>query len=348
MVYRIEEMFPDLRVEGQEDNILLQTIRVPRKLLSLTNRLPKPNYDADENEMHSRHTTIASYLPEIGNRKSLQHRGYHSDKQDYKKIFGQYAKLVPINISKINPTLKVPKILEKAPLRGRQEQAAYENSIKERSMAAENSVHEDCEYSPDFEDADERVNPQLHKPKKLKQLPKKLPSPTHNLQEERKKQDVIKLLHDKYVRKHPAQKQSIEAVPRSYIGRSVIEQSEQYLPSPVVKHIVGRRNHAERQNNHNVQRLANIYSCSPQQLSLVAQRLQSLKRPKLPLKYNERNVAQHLRPKQAMGNNNEGRRLNGVKSSKAKLEPLKLLSYEDDIQAIRIEPLPLYPNSRKS
>jgi hypothetical protein len=55
IVYRIDQLFPDLREDVMDENVLLQTIRVPKKLLSLTNRLPKPNYSHEviENETHS-------------------------------------------------------------------------------------------------------------------------------------------------------------------------------------------------------------------------------------------------------------------------------------------------------
>ena len=40
-----ERLFPDFYEEDPQNNNLLSTIRVPKNLLYLTDRLPKPSYD---------------------------------------------------------------------------------------------------------------------------------------------------------------------------------------------------------------------------------------------------------------------------------------------------------------
>jgi hypothetical protein len=184
IVCRIEQLFPDLKLEGVEDNILLQTIRVPKKLLSLTDRLPKPNYEIKED---NRHTTIASYLPKI--EKSKRHYSY---KQSYKKLFGRYAKLIPINLAKVSPTLKNPIVLEKIPSR---------EHVDPINKPLEEYIH-------DFEIPGSKIP--KRKSKKLQRQVNKL-----------KNEDIIKLLHDKYVKKNPIAKQSIELIP--YLSKNIIE-----------------------------------------------------------------------------------------------------------------------------
>ena len=68
---RIEKLFPEEQFYGSQSN-LLSTIRVPKNLLYLTDRLPKPNYDIDrkrameEEERIRRKTHDAqSMLPDI-------------------------------------------------------------------------------------------------------------------------------------------------------------------------------------------------------------------------------------------------------------------------------------------
>jgi hypothetical protein len=52
------------------------------------------------------------------------------------------------------------------------------------------------------------------------------------------------------------------------------------------------------------------------------------------LKHNEHNLSPHLRQRQF---DDKEKRLNKILSSKIKLEPLKLVNHERDIQGIRIE-----------
>lgn len=71
---RIEKLFPDEQDFYNSQTDLLNTIRVPKNLLYLTDRLPKPNYESkkrrEEEEKLKRKTYDpgqAAMLPEIKN-----------------------------------------------------------------------------------------------------------------------------------------------------------------------------------------------------------------------------------------------------------------------------------------
>lgn len=42
---KCQELFPEAMAEYEEESELLKTIRIPRNLMYLSNRLPMPNYD---------------------------------------------------------------------------------------------------------------------------------------------------------------------------------------------------------------------------------------------------------------------------------------------------------------
>ena len=51
---KMAELFPDTDFEQEESQFnLLQTIRVPKNLLYLTDRLPKPNYNSEQRKMRN-------------------------------------------------------------------------------------------------------------------------------------------------------------------------------------------------------------------------------------------------------------------------------------------------------
>jgi len=45
---KMSELFPDTDFDSEPQLNLLSTIRVPKNLLYLTDRLPKPNYKSDQ------------------------------------------------------------------------------------------------------------------------------------------------------------------------------------------------------------------------------------------------------------------------------------------------------------
>jgi hypothetical protein len=73
---RIDKYFPNENIFYDSHSALLSTIRVPKNLLYLTDRLPKPNYESvekkkryDEEERIRRktHDPGTSMLPDIKN-----------------------------------------------------------------------------------------------------------------------------------------------------------------------------------------------------------------------------------------------------------------------------------------
>lgn len=64
---RIEKYFPDIDVENEITSILMSTIRVPRNLLYLTEKLPKSKYIGGEFSMLNSERNI------ISNAKQTQH-----------------------------------------------------------------------------------------------------------------------------------------------------------------------------------------------------------------------------------------------------------------------------------
>eukprot|EP00826_Nyctotherus_ovalis_P058005 TRINITY_DN7949_c0_g1_i16.p2 TRINITY_DN7949_c0_g1~~TRINITY_DN7949_c0_g1_i16.p2 ORF type:complete len:169 (-),score=56.91 TRINITY_DN7949_c0_g1_i16:784-1290(-) len=103
----MQQQFPEMQTDDADESVLLSTIRVTKKLLSLTNRLPKPAYDAREEDKRSRHTTVGAYLPMIGKKSKNSNLNLNvKDNQSYKKLFAANSKRSGINISRITPSIK--------------------------------------------------------------------------------------------------------------------------------------------------------------------------------------------------------------------------------------------------
>ena len=73
---KIERLFPeDFFYETHSEMNLLSTIRVPKNLLYLTDRLPKPNYDSEQQRRREKEEMLrrrtyegnSQMLPEIQN-----------------------------------------------------------------------------------------------------------------------------------------------------------------------------------------------------------------------------------------------------------------------------------------
>ena len=352
IVCRIQELFPDLKSEETDDNILLQTIRVPKKLLSLTNRLPKPNYEINEDEKHNRHTTIGTYLPDIVNKGA---KSYISNEKNIKKLFGDKNKFSPININGIksnNKNLNPEKGLKKIPSRSRQEDIAIEESLKDKSTALENVSQDKSnykyDYDPDFEEKKTKESNNSSKKKSIERIIKNQ-SPLINVQKDNSKQDILKMIHDKYIRRQRV-RQNIEKRPSNSINKNYMYDYEPHVANSMHQ-VINRKNHYSKPHNYNIQLLANIYTNNPQQLSLVARKLQSLKRPKLMLRQDPVSISPSLRNdnssivRHGQFDEDNGRPIKISESipSKSRLEPLKLINYGKDLQAIRIKPQALPP-----
>ena len=51
---KIDKLFPDVFDAGEPQMNLLSTIRVPKNLLYLTDRLPKPAYESDSHKRRAK------------------------------------------------------------------------------------------------------------------------------------------------------------------------------------------------------------------------------------------------------------------------------------------------------
>ncbi len=65
------EYFKSFTDDSNEDQALLQTIRVPKNLLFLSDKLPQPNYDKVNKKNHSFTKKAQNDLPEIGVRNNI-------------------------------------------------------------------------------------------------------------------------------------------------------------------------------------------------------------------------------------------------------------------------------------
>jgi len=320
IVYKIDQLFPDLKEDVMDENVLLQTIRVPKKLLSLTNRLPKPNYDIDEK--HNRHTTIGSYLPDIGSRKRSQYKPYLENKQNLKKLFGERSRA-----SKVNSISS--KVQDKTPPKNSNEVENNQSKNPQDDLCIEGKDKPSEEYNLD-ENKSKEVSPTK------KYITNKKNNDGIN-------QDILQLIRNKYIRRA----QKVKVVDQAINKSDLYDYSGASIANSYIRQIVNRRNPIVKPVNYNVQMLANIYSDNPQQLSLVARKLQSIKRPKLLLKQGDysysplqRDLKGSLRPKQVEAYKSK------EPISKSRLEPIKLLNCKDskDLQAIGIKPQALLPN----
>jgi serine/threonine protein kinase len=112
---RIELLFPDKSCIDDSPNKLLQTIRIPRDLLYLTDKLPKPCYD-DSNKRNT--SDLSDYqLPKIKKRKgrSLVDRKRSPIKEKMKII--NVSEAVGLSSTEANTSHNVvPKVIPSHPL----------------------------------------------------------------------------------------------------------------------------------------------------------------------------------------------------------------------------------------
>ena len=326
-MYRIEEDFPELRSEDRDSNILLQTIRVPKKLLSLTNRLPKPNYEISEDDKRSGHTTLESYFPDIKQQKHLK------CESNIEK------KLSHVNISNVNKEKKSikEKILDRIPSKSKQEEISIAESGENNHSKSNNSKYD---YDPDFENSNELKVNESDKIKNKQIIKHKSPSPI--LLSE--KQDIIKALRSKETKcKRDA---NINENTGSNLSNKNNIQDKNDSQAPSLNQVLNRKNYHSKPLYS--QLISNIYSGDPQQLSLVARRLRSIRRPKPLIKRNNNtqippshNINRSL---QHAEENEKKEKVNQSIPLKHKLEPLKLLNCNKDLENVELKLPLLLPN----
>ena len=95
---RIEKLFPDSDLRNEETNVLMNTIKIPKNLLYLTDRLPKPRYIPVEDDKENLNITDGAEfphqdaLPQIPIKKMSKQKKYsrpHLAVNKYKEIADQ-------------------------------------------------------------------------------------------------------------------------------------------------------------------------------------------------------------------------------------------------------------------
>jgi len=351
VVHRIQQSFP---AEEIDESVLLSTIRVPKKLLSLTNRLPKPAYDIKEEDKHNRHTTVSTYLPMIGKKQNNASFNLHlGSKQNYKKLFGNNIKKSGMSISRITPSIKQLQPL-KAESINQSSDIRIENTKDERRSDARklmmiSSNREEPSPNKEYELGNKqklRIDFEEDKMQEVTPIRKYInKKDTQNKEED--KGNVIQVMHNKYLKRRQRLKQSLENDPSSINKSRPYKYSNSYISNSYLRQIINKRSPASKSSNYNMQILANIYAGNPQ-LSLIAKRLQqSIKRAKIPIKHSESPSSNKdnrgkikLKP---LEENYNILKKDSSRLSKAKLEPVNIINYNKDLQAIGIRPQPLLP-----
>jgi len=379
---KIERLFPEQNLSESEENILLQTIRVPKNLLYLTDRLPKPNYASEADNSLNRHTTTGDYLPDIKNiYKGSPYKVYvGNNRAKYKKLLSKDPNLGEVNIKKVNAAVKRNKL--KTLERSKNEENEHPSISHPVKKDQENA-----EYEPDFNEESSQPNLNKVKPEE-KDTPSKEPKkPVYEYKSGKKKKDnslavegeqdhdskvnlkempslkeeIVRPVRHKYLRrKEKLNTESVPPVASGLLKESPVlgvppvsnNNNEQgynspYIPDTYIRQIVGKRNPLIKPISHNLQMLANIYSGNPQQLSLIAKRLQSIKLPKVIFKrdeyslspYLQRGVKGIMRPKllDEFEKNPKQKDVSPLRPKLEPIKPIKLLNYAKDLQAIGIK-----------
>ncbi len=96
----------------QDENILLQTIRVPKNLLFLSDRLPRSNYEKLAMHKKSHHNKSQdSLLPDINNRSQVVKSAKKKRREDYESSPNSLDKIKKRKNHDLNDQMKM--IIEK-------------------------------------------------------------------------------------------------------------------------------------------------------------------------------------------------------------------------------------------
>ena len=263
VVNRIEKIFPDLKIDNSGNNILLQTIRVPRELLFLTDKLPKPNYNSARN----RHSTIEKGLPIIEekffvNPKSkLQLKGKE-------EVYGIYES----KPTKLSPSLR--RIKEKMELQNvRSKKYSNEKkmeSIRKSKEFNNNSIEDsiDKEYSPDFEVEN------IHNGNQLV-CRGRLIDKNQGVQISSSQRYLVEAIHEKYLRED-----SKNISPKIPSRKEIHRYDDQYLSDAYLKQVLDKYNRRMKpDNNMIISPIKDHLKLKP--LSIVSKKAKSIKLPKV-------------------------------------------------------------------
>jgi len=297
-------LFPEEVVEDSEQNVLLTTIRVPKNLLFLTDRLPRPNYHSCGEDTVNRHnTTTGDYmLPALPNHhRSSPYKAYiGKGSQKYKQILAQ----AEIHLKKLNQPIKRPTKLRHELKSNDPSPSPPEDNESPEKPVIKSPVEAPIKESPK----------QPHK-RTISKVPENV------LPDEPK--DLSGLKPAKY-RLRRKDKQLLDNLlnNRDY---------SPYMPDAYIRQIVSKRNPLVKPLNGGIQALANIYVGGQGQLSVASKRLGSIKLPKMLMKKEEYSLSPYVQRglrgiRQKLLDGNE---LNAYNKAKYQaLTPLKIRGLE--------------------
>eukprot|EP00826_Nyctotherus_ovalis_P048217 TRINITY_DN5652_c0_g10_i2.p1 TRINITY_DN5652_c0_g10~~TRINITY_DN5652_c0_g10_i2.p1 ORF type:complete len:331 (+),score=60.28 TRINITY_DN5652_c0_g10_i2:823-1815(+) len=213
VIERVEELVGEIKVD---ENVLLKTIRVPKKLLSLTNRLPKANYETSDKQ--SRHTTMGNYLPDI-RKKIASCKAYAGKIRARKQLFGYNVKTED-NIKNVM----------------RKDLASDSNLRYNKAFPEHEKLKREEEYDSDFEENE------LSTPKRRgnRSGARGIEKAHVDVQKENARNGIARLYKNKYLRQR---RPVLEKVPSKYSNKSnMYEYKSTSITNSYIKSLINRRN----------------------------------------------------------------------------------------------------------
>ena len=335
MIYRIEQTFSELNTYAVTENELLETIKVPKKLFSLINKLPKPTYKKKKIEV----TNESKHLPDIKKEKLSQHSQiFDSNKAPSKRL----------NISKLSPSTKNIKMSVINLLKANKDEIKDEYSNKSDVSTNIKATHHESNFSID--DNEDKYSSNISDNKSY--IKKSYHSVSPNVKINNQpvvtinadpNQDIVKLIKNKYLKKKRVRNNPINI-------QNPINKSDLYdykgSHASYIRQIINRKSPIGRPLNYNMKLLANIYSGNSQ-LSSLPRKLPCIKRPKILLKQGEYSLPSILEKGDKSSSKQKLFSEDYEKLLRAKggpiLDKINLLNCNRDIQGLKIQPKSLLP-----
>jgi len=240
---RIQKLFPEENFEQQEQNVLLNTIRIPKNILYLSDRLPKPSYSdiQKESEDIKRNTTGQS-LPYIS-----------SNKKPRQKNPGK----IRMKPNKYKEILENPSI----------EDGYYNDNNSLVKHQKPNKI-QSLLLNENTEDSGVRQEPSLI-------IKSKEPEKNKEQDKEKEKDDHKKVILSSKVKENVKPSKSklnsvIEELEKEMYNNS--NKKDAYLPDSYIHQLVNKRNPIIKPLNQNMQKIADIYSGNYAQKILAIQK----------------------------------------------------------------------------
>ena len=358
-----------------DENILLKTIKVPKKLLSLTNRLPEPAYNIKEEQKCNSHTTMSTYLPEL-KIKYIPKKLHAILRNNTRKRIIKNPNINEIYISRINPenikhhktiSIEQDEVNELAEL---DKENPKNNNKKKKKIKLNippvefnqeryiiNKNDSDIKYNEpnpkiNIEAYKDDINDNLNPIKKqIKELKFEYNDYESNADNIDYKHNMLKIIRDKYLRRQNMIKQSLESN-KNQISKSYIKSNKDV--SIFIKQFFNRKHPQSKSNNNSMQIGFNYYSNNSHNSLPIRKLKQSIDNLSISAKYNEHNILavnreinKKLRLKPLIESYGRNQRKQQLILSKSKLDSVNLTSCDKDLQVFEIKPQPLYSSIKK-